>query len=369
MRFAIISVPREYFSCLYSMSFLMHVCVLQLLTPFRPHGGHYTAICRPDDGEHWMEFDDRDVNHNPKHVITNACYVLFFRRCNQNGADCTLENLKSKSSPEDISWVRQLSSQRPATADTSAFTLASPQLPQCPKDEQPAYSVLRQSCGAYNSESNYQEFTAQKNNRATILHLGDALNIFLKAKLQSDCLSILKKFQVSNHCSQVSGNGLKSAFDHRSSIDALCAAALSLQFQHVDQESMCHNLAGIIESNSLEFCCTPSFQGYVKAAEFSKSQMPSIIASDYTQKLRSCWKSDSDSFWIGSVELAAFALVYGCEVRVYSFFGGCIPVTFASRLIDDNSKEVGSANRLVSFVRICSLALFNNFCDALSRFI
>ncbi len=289
------------------------------------------------------------MRHISQHVITKASYILFFRRYNESFDRCSLENLKAQSSQDD-EWIQcQLPIQRPTTA--AAFPRALSMRLQSSQGNQVTSSTILDSIDDIQKMPTTAP-TAVKRTGTTILHLGDALNIFLKVKLQSDCLSILKKFHLMSYSYDGSGRGLKSTFDHCSSIGALCAAALSLQYQNVTPQSLCHSLAGMIESNSFEFCCASAFEGkWINASEFLKLQMTSMQVTDYTHKLKSCWKPDSDPFWIGSVEIAAFAQVYGCDVCVYSFLGGCIPATFRGRLVLDNEEEVCiRASQIVSFL-------------------
>ena len=43
-------------------------------------GGHYTAVCKNIDG-YWYEYDDSSCSKtSPNHIISNAAYVLFYRR-------------------------------------------------------------------------------------------------------------------------------------------------------------------------------------------------------------------------------------------------------------------------------------------------
>ncbi len=181
----------------------------------------------------------------------------------------------------------------------------------------------------------------QKKLGATILNLGDALNIFLKTKLQSDCFGILKKFQVKPYVSDGSGRDPKLTFSHLSSINALCAAAKSLGHQNVDPNSLCMNLAGRISAPSFEFRCTPVFkdQSWVSASEFLKLQIPSITVLDYAYKLKHCWDPVSDPFWFGCVEVAAFAQAFCCEVLIYSYWGGRVPISFVSRMAESNTQQ------------------------------
>jgi ubiquitin C-terminal hydrolase len=43
--------------------------------------GHYTACCRPNDGDTWMNFNDNFVEEiDASQIVTNKAYLLFFRR-------------------------------------------------------------------------------------------------------------------------------------------------------------------------------------------------------------------------------------------------------------------------------------------------
>ena len=43
-------------------------------------GGHYTAYCKNFMNQRWFEFDDSRVSEvDPKSVITEHAYVLFYR--------------------------------------------------------------------------------------------------------------------------------------------------------------------------------------------------------------------------------------------------------------------------------------------------
>jgi len=311
--------------------------------------GHYTAYCRPNDGNEWYEFDDGCVKTvSCDAVMTKAAYVLFFRR---TGSPCTLENLKTRDSRchENSEWIKKLPMQRTTSAFSSVSPHWSSQSPLPPQDHRLACSSILKSnhdrsLGILVSAQKLHA-QAPKALGTTVLHLGDALNIFLKDKLQTDCFDVLKNFQLTPCFAEGSEHEPQSIFDHGSSINALCAAAISLGNQKATPQSLCHNIAHLIEGDVFEFSSNPVFKGSVQwltASKFLRSQMSSISAAElpeYAQKLRSCWKPDSNPFWFGCLEIAAFAHVFGCEVHVYSFWGGCVPITFSSRTAADDSAE------------------------------
>jgi len=77
-------------------------------TPCSAQEGHYTAHCRPNDGDEWLEFDDSRVTPVNGDVITNFAYVLFFRRISD--VPSTLANLKLHDVRccENSAWLQDL---------------------------------------------------------------------------------------------------------------------------------------------------------------------------------------------------------------------------------------------------------------------
>jgi len=46
-------------------------------------GGHYTAYCKNFKNNKWYDFDDSTVTEiNEEDLVTNAAYVLFYKRRN-----------------------------------------------------------------------------------------------------------------------------------------------------------------------------------------------------------------------------------------------------------------------------------------------
>jgi ubiquitin carboxyl-terminal hydrolase 4/11/15 len=46
-------------------------------------GGHYTAYCKNYKNNKWYDFDDSSVTEiNEEDLVTNAAYVLFYKRRN-----------------------------------------------------------------------------------------------------------------------------------------------------------------------------------------------------------------------------------------------------------------------------------------------
>ena len=77
-------------------------------TPCSAQAGHYTAHCRPNDGNQWLAFDDSRVTPVTGDVITESAYVLFFRRFSDD--PCTLANLKLNDGrcSENSAWLQGL---------------------------------------------------------------------------------------------------------------------------------------------------------------------------------------------------------------------------------------------------------------------